>query len=102
MSEFVKVARTSDVPRDSATCVEVGGHRVALYNIDGEYYATDDTCTHAEASLSEGEVVDDEVMCPLHFATFNIKTGEVLSPPADDDLNTYEVRVDGDDVLIRI
>ncbi len=102
MSEFVKVARTSDVPDGGATCVEVGGHRIALFNLGGEFYATDDTCTHAEASLSEGEVVGDEVMCPLHFATFRIQTGEVLSPPADDDLQTYEVRVDGEDVLIRI
>lgn len=102
MAEFVKVANLADLPERSCRCVEVAGRRVGLFRLDGEVFAIDDTCTHAEASLCEGEIVGDEVMCPLHFATFNIRTGEATGPPADEDLATYAVRVCGDDVEIQI
>lgn len=102
MSDFVKVAKAGDIPTDTARCVEARGKRIALYNLDGEFYATQENCTHAEASLCEGDVVGDEIMCPLHFAMFNIRTGECTGPPADEDLETYEVRVNGDDIEIKV
>jgi nitrite reductase/ring-hydroxylating ferredoxin subunit len=102
MPEFVRVANLSDIPEGSTKCVEAKGHRIALYNIDGEIHATQESCTHAEASLCEGEIAGEEIMCPLHFATFNIKTGECTGPPADEDLMTYRVRVEGGSIEVEV
>jgi 3-phenylpropionate/trans-cinnamate dioxygenase ferredoxin subunit len=60
------------------------------------------TCTHAEASLCEGEIAGNEIVCPLHFATFNIMTGEATGPPACDPVNTYEVRINGEAIEIAV
>jgi 3-phenylpropionate/trans-cinnamate dioxygenase ferredoxin subunit len=67
---------------------------VALFNLDGEFYATDDTCSHAESSLADGYVEDGAVECILHFARFCIKTGAALSAPAVDPVRTYPVKVE--------
>ena len=101
MGEFVTVAKVTDIPEGEGRCFEVGGHKVGVFNLGGEFHAIDDICTHAHASLSEGEVTGDEVACPLHFATFNLRTGECNSPPADEDVSTYVVRVVGDDVQVE-
>lgn len=100
MSEYVRVARVSDVPRGSVTRVEAGGHVIALANVDGEFFAIDDTCTHEEASLSEGGLSGEVVVCPKHGSRFHVKTGRVLSLPAVRSVATYPVRVEGDAVLV--
>lgn len=100
MSEFVRAARASDVPPGSVVRVEVDGHRVALANVDGQFFAVDDTCTHEEASLAEGGIVGDIVVCPKHGSRFNVRSGRVLSLPAVRSVAVYPVRVEGDDVLI--
>jgi len=102
MGEFVKVAKLSQIPERSARCVEVRGTRIALFNLGGEVFAVGDTCTHAEASLSEGHISGEEIVCPLHYATFHIKTGLCTGPPADEDVRSYTVRVSGDDIEIEI
>ncbi len=99
---FVKVASVSDIPDNGGHCVEIEDRRIALFRKDGEIYAIDDTCTHDEASLSEGEIEDHQVVCPLHGATFDLRTGEVTGPPAYDDLNAYKVRINGDDVEVEL
>lgn len=101
MAEFVTVARVGDVSEGEARRVEVGGRAIALYHIDGGYFATDDTCTHAQASLSDGEITGHVVHCPLHGARFDLRTGKVLSPPAFKALRAYEVRIAGEDIQIR-
>ena len=101
MSEFVTVAKVSDIPEGEGRCFEVGGHKVGVFNLGGEFHAIDDICTHAHASLSEGDVEGDEVTCPLHFASFNIRTGECLSPPADEDVRSHVVRVEGDEIQVQ-
>ncbi len=101
MSEFVTVAKVTEIPQGEGRCFDVGGSKVGVFNLGGEYHAIDDICTHAHASLSEGDVSGDEVACPLHFATFNIRTGACLSPPADEDVRTYQVRIEGDDIQVR-
>ena len=75
---------------------------IAVFNIDGEFFATDDTCTHAKFSLSEGYVEGDEVVCALHEARFCLRTGRVLSPPATVGLRTYAVKIEGDDVMVEM
>lgn len=99
--EFQTVARVGDLEPGEMTMVRVGRKRIALYNVDGEYYATDDTCTHEEASLTEGFLYGDIVECPLHGAAFNVRTGEVEAFPAVVPVATYEVRVVGDEIQVN-
>jgi nitrite reductase/ring-hydroxylating ferredoxin subunit len=102
MAQFIKAANTGDLQPGSGTLVELEGRRIALFNIDGNYYAIDDTCTHRGGPLSEGFVEGDHVTCPWHGAQYNIKTGAVLRPPAPQGVNKYNVRVQGSAVEIEI
>lgn len=102
MSEFIRVAKAGELAPGSVLRVDVAGKALALYNLDGTYYATDDICTHAYASLAEGFLDGETIECPLHGATFSIKTGEALTAPAVEPLATYAVRVEGDDILVAI
>ncbi len=81
-------------------CVRIGRKRVAIFNVDGEIYATDDTCTHEEASLTEGELFGDIVECPLHGAAFNVRTGEVEAFPAVVPLQTYAVQLEEGEIQV--
>ena len=75
--------------------VEIDGRApVAVYNLDGEFFATDDTCTHGEASLADGDVDGDEIICPFHMGAFDIRTGEATMAPCDKALQIYAVRVE--------
>lgn len=102
MPNFVKVAQVTEIPAGTARCVHVKGKKIALFHIEGGFYAIDDTCSHAEASLSEGTIEGACVLCPLHGARFDIKTGRALSLPAWAPVETYEVRVEGDDILVSV
>src|SRR6267143_4065556 len=93
MAQFTKVASTTDLAPGAAKCVEVAGKKLALFNLEGSFYAIDDTCTHRGGPLSEGEVSGEEVTCPWHGAIYNIKTGAVLGPPAPRGVARYAVRV---------
>ena len=97
MPDFVTVAKAEDIDPGEMRCVRIGRKRIALYNVDGDMYATDDTCTHEEASLTEGELFGDTVECPLHGAAFNVRNGEIEAFPAVVPLPTYSVQiVDGE------
>ena len=98
--DFVKVARTGELSPGKMKLVELGGERILLANLDGEYHAIDEICNHAGAPLSDGDLQGAEVECPLHGSVFSVKTGEALGPPANDQLTVYRVRVEGDDILI--
>jgi phenylpropionate dioxygenase-like ring-hydroxylating dioxygenase large terminal subunit len=92
-----------DALRDGGVLgVEVGEKSIALYRIGDEVHATDGTCTHALALLADGFVDGDTIECPLHQAVFDIRTGEVLSGPATEDLEVYKVKVVGSDILIDL
>lgn len=97
---FVKVAQVEEISPGQMKMVEVGADQVLLVNVGGAIYACADVCTHSFASLSEGDLDGDTVQCPLHGACFNVMTGEALTPPAEDKLQTFEVRVAGQDVLL--
>lgn len=73
---------------------------IALFRVEGRFYATADTCSHAESSLADGYIEGDEVECAAHFAKFCIRTGAALSLPATEPVATYEVKVDGDEVFV--
>ena len=102
MSDFIRVAALDEIPANGSKQVEVDDVRVALFNLDGELYAIEDVCTHDGGPLVEGEIVAGcQVECPRHGARFDIRTGSALSFPAFTATNTYEVRVEGNDVLIE-
>jgi len=99
---FLKVAEFQDVSVVLRKKVNVGGKHIALFNIDGAYYAIDDTCTHKGGPLSEGEIQGSNVTCPWHGAIFDVKTGDVIRPPAPIGVYRYNVRVVGDNIEIEI
>ena len=88
----------------SARCFDVDGHRIAVVRIGDDFYAIGDTCSHANFSLSEGDVWADEreIECPKHGSTFSLETGEPKTLPATQPVPVYKVRVDGDDVLVSV
>ncbi len=95
MTEFVIVASVDELaPGGEPLVVDINRRWVAVYNVDGTYYAIEDRCTHDDGPLAEGELTGCVVKCPRHGARFDIMTGEVLSGPAGTvDVPTYEVRV---------
>ena len=97
---FIQVSEVDAVPPGKMRQVEVAGKRILLANVDGHFYATDDTCTHEDASLSTGFLKGEWVKCPLHGSRFNVRNGEVVDEPADVNLKTYAVRIDGNDVWL--
>lgn len=100
--EFVRVASTGDVPEGGALRVEVRGRRIALFNVEGRVYAIDDVCSHAEASLSEGELDGYRVACPLHGAQFDVRTGRALTLPAIRPVESFQVKVEGDEIQVFV
>lgn len=101
-SSFVTVARAGDLQPGEMTYVEVGDTPVCLINLDGEFFAISDVCTHEEASLSDGEIIGDEVECPLHGGAFHIRTGQPAAFPVVVPVETYRVRVVGDEVQVAV
>jgi 3-phenylpropionate/trans-cinnamate dioxygenase ferredoxin subunit len=102
MGKFVRVASANEIPVGSGKFVDVDGEPIAIFHVDGTFYATSDVCTHEEASLSEGELEGEIVECPLHGARFNVRTGQVKALPAVVNVKTYPVRVVGSDVEVEV
>lgn len=100
MSEFIKVATTSDLAPGEKMLVEYDGLPVGLFNIDGDFYAIGDICTHDGGPLVEGNLQGDVVVCPRHGARFDVRTGAVRSLPAYGPVPTYQVKIESDDILI--
>jgi 3-phenylpropionate/trans-cinnamate dioxygenase ferredoxin subunit len=94
--------RASAIPPGALAVVEITGKRIALANVDGVFYAFDDECTHEQCSLAEGGLEGAKVICPCHGAEFDVRTGEVLAPPAKTPLRIYPVRVANDAVEIDV
>jgi naphthalene 1,2-dioxygenase ferredoxin component len=99
---WVRAAARSDLAEGEVLGVEVEGHSIALYDIDGSIFATDNICTHAYARLSDGWLDGELIECPLHAARFDVRTGKVLDPPATEDLKTYPVRVVDDEIQVKL
>jgi 3-phenylpropionate/trans-cinnamate dioxygenase ferredoxin component len=99
---FVKVAAVGEVPPGKGKQVVVNGRPVALFNVDGTFYAIDDTCPHRGAPLWEGELQGTEVVCPWHAAAFDVTTGAHLCPPARSGVAAHKVQVVGDEVQIEV
>jgi len=98
--KWLTVAQRGGINPGDVLGVTLGEREIALYNVDGEIYATDNLCTHAYAQLTQGWLDGEIIECPLHGGRFEVKTGKGLGPPISDDLKTYPVRVVGDDIQI--
>ncbi len=102
IAEYVEVGRVADIPPGSSLQIEIDDEPVAVFNCDGQFFAIDDTCTHEEYSLSEGELVEECVVeCPLHGAQFDLRTGEAVCLPATLPVRTYEVVIEDDVVKVK-
>ena len=102
MATWVELGRVEDVPPGHAARVEIGDTPVAVFNVDGEFFCLDDTCSHAEASLSDGDldVGRCAIECPLHGSSFDLRTGEPLSLPAVEPVMVHHI--DASDGVIRV
>ncbi len=98
---YVFACKAADLDPDSVKAFEIEGRQVAVYNIAGAFYATDDVCTHGLSSLATGELQGEEIECAAHFGVFHVPTGKVLAPPCSIPLKTWRVEVRGDDVFVE-
>lgn len=101
-TRFVKVARAGAVRAGTLHCVAIDGRRLLLANVDGRFYAADDTCTHEDASLCKGSLRGTYVKCPLHGSRFDLRTGEPAEEPARTPLRLYPVRVHDGEVFVAL
>jgi 3-phenylpropionate/trans-cinnamate dioxygenase ferredoxin subunit len=101
MSDWIDVAPASALPPGTWRAADVDGTDVAVFNLDGTYCAIENMCTHDGGILTGGEIDGDVIVCPRHGARFSIRTGEVLAPPAYEDVATFPVRVEGGIVQVR-
>jgi 3-phenylpropionate/trans-cinnamate dioxygenase ferredoxin subunit len=102
MSDFVRVARVTEIPDPGRKLVEVLDRLIVVFHAAGHFYALDDVCTHDGGPLGEGEVEGFAVACPRHGARFDIRNGGVLSMPATKPTVAHEVKVVGDEVLVKL
>lgn len=99
---LVRVCHVNDVAPGRALRFEHGERTLAIYNIDGQFFATDDACTHGPGSLSEGELYGDVIECNFHGGQFNVRTGAVAGPPCMEPVKTYVVTVADGEVFVAI
>ena|SRR5215217_1120066 len=99
---LVPLCPTADVAENSVKMVEAGGRVLAVYNIEGAFYVTDDECTHGAASLSDGILDGDIIECTMHFGAFDVKTGKPVQEPCSIPLRTYKVVVRDEQVLVDL
>jgi len=102
MVDFVEVAKVKDMKPGDVKVVFAKGKGYALYNVHGKFYATEEHCTHEEGPLGEGYLDGKVITCPWHGAMFDVTSGKVLEGPATRDIKTYETKIDGDKVLIKV
>ena len=99
-SGFIKVAQVSELKTGEMMAVTIGDAQVLLANIEGNFHAIDDVCSHAYACLSDGDIDGEEVACPLHGGSFNAITGAPMNPPAEEPLRVFQIKIEGDDIFV--
>lgn len=102
MSQFVQVAKVSDVTNSGKLILEVDDRMVVLLHINDQFFCIDDVCTHDGGPLGEGELCGFELACPRHGAKFDVRNGAALTMPATEATVVHEVKIEGDDVFVRI
>jgi 3-phenylpropionate/trans-cinnamate dioxygenase ferredoxin subunit len=102
MSEWVKATRVSEIPEGQMKAVEVGYHNLVICHTSDGFYALDNECSHDSAPISDGELKGKEMVCARHGARFNVEDGAVTAPPAVVGIDSYEVKIDGDLIYVRV
>jgi 3-phenylpropionate/trans-cinnamate dioxygenase ferredoxin subunit len=102
MSDFIRVAKTTDIPDPGRIVVELDDQLVVIVHTRGQFYAIDDVCTHDGGPLGEGELEGFTIACPRHGAKFDVRSGAALTMPATKATRAYPVKVVGDDVLVKL
>lgn len=102
MSEFVRVAKVSEIPDPGRQLVEVDERLIVVVHAAGHFYALDDVCTHDGGPLGEGELEGFNIICPRHGAKFDVRDGRAVTMPATRATVVHEVKVEGDDVLVKL
>ncbi|HTU24019.1 MAG TPA: non-heme iron oxygenase ferredoxin subunit [Pirellulales bacterium] len=102
MSDFVPVAKTAEIPEGGRKLVEIDERLIVVFHAAGNFYALDDVCTHDGGPLGEGELVGLSVACPRHGARFDLRDGRALTMPATKPTVVHQVRVEGDQVLVKL
>ncbi|AWN17908.1 Ferredoxin, 2Fe-2S [Salinisphaera sp. LB1] len=98
---WIDAARVGDIPNNECTVFDLDDEDIAIYNLDGEYFAIEDRCTHDGGDLAGGWVESGCAVCPRHGARFDIRTGKVMAPPAYEDIHAFPVRVQQGVIQIR-
>ena len=98
----VKVGNKCDLEVGESRAYDINDKRVAVFNVEGKFYAIDDACPHAGASLAEGYLEKGKVGCPWHYAEFDLKTGRHLNAPATCGVSAYKVVIEGEDLLVEM
>ena len=102
VTTWQRVGSQSDIPPERVAVYQVGDHDVAVCNVNGQFYAIDDLCTHDGGALDQGELDGVEIECPRHGARFDVTTGAVTQLPAFEPVETHGVRLEGEDVLVSV
>lgn len=102
MPQYLKVAVRSEIPTGGKKLVDLDGRAIALFNVDGEYFAIDDVCTHDGGPLAEGELEGTAIRCPRHGARFDVRSGKALGFPAFEPVETHSVDVRGEDIYVAL
>jgi 3-phenylpropionate/trans-cinnamate dioxygenase ferredoxin subunit len=102
MAEFVTVGTAADLSDGEMRAFEAGGRRVAVAKVSGSLHAFDDTCTHRQCSLADGDLEEATVTCPCHGSQFDVTTGEVLNPPATEPVPVFPLRVEDDAIQVKM
>ena len=102
MSDFIRVAKTDDIPDPGKTIVQVDERLIGVFHVEGRFYALDDICTHDDGPLAEGELDGHEIICPRHGARFSIRDGRELTMPATRPTKAHEVKVENGEVFVKL
>jgi 3-phenylpropionate/trans-cinnamate dioxygenase ferredoxin subunit len=102
MPEFIKVAARAELPPGGKLLVDLDGRAIAIFNVEGAYYAIDDICTHDGGPLAEGDLEGAEIRCPRHGARFDVRTGQALCFPAFEPVDTHAVEIRGEDIYVEL
>lgn len=99
---WIDVASADDLPDEDVVGIDAGGKSIALYQVEGEVYATDNICTHGNARLCDGFLEGHEIECPLHQGKFDIRSGKAMCAPLTEDVKTYPVKIEGRRVFVAV
>ncbi|SON54956.1 Ferredoxin NagAb [Hartmannibacter diazotrophicus] len=103
MADWIKACAADDIEQEDVIRFDHGGRTFAIYRSpDDAFFCTDGLCTHEQVHLSDGLVMDHVIECPKHNGQFDYRTGEALRAPVCDDLATYEVRVEGAAIMVKV